>query len=93
LHKRTQLLRTPTHARHQVVTKRIKMQGFIVSDYMAELGAEFASNMAQYVLQGKVVVKEKVTQGIEHAGAAFVDMVRVVVREAEQGVAARRCMA
>jgi NADPH-dependent curcumin reductase CurA len=27
-------MHTPTHAQHQVVTKRIKMQGFIVGDYM-----------------------------------------------------------
>lgn len=41
---------------------------------MAELGAEFASNMAQYVLQGKVAVREKLTEGIENAGKAFADM-------------------
>ncbi len=58
----------------QIVTKRLKMQGFIVGDYIAEIGAEFAQNMAQYVLEGKVVVKEKVFEGIASTGAAFVDM-------------------
>jgi hypothetical protein len=58
----------------QVVTKRIKMQGFIVADYAPELGAEFASNMAEYVQSGKVRAVEHVTVGIENAGAAFVDM-------------------
>lgn len=57
-----------------IVTKRLKMQGFIVSDYAAEIGAEFAKNMAQYVLEGKVVVKEKVFDGIASTGAAFADM-------------------
>eukprot|EP00775_Hariotina_reticulata_P009113 gene9113-9282_t len=57
-----------------VVTKRLKMQGYIVSDYSAELGAEFATNMAEYVQQGKVKVTEHVTEGLENAGAAFVDM-------------------
>jgi NADPH-dependent curcumin reductase CurA len=36
------------------VTKRIKMQGFICSDFTAELGPEFATSMAAYVQQGKV---------------------------------------
>lgn len=58
----------------QIVTKRLKMQGFIVSDYAAELGAEFGQNMAQYVTQGKVAVREKVFEGITKTGAAFVDM-------------------
>lgn len=50
------------------------MQGFIVGDYAAEIGTEFAQNMAQYVLDGKVVVKEKLFDGIASTGAAFVDM-------------------
>jgi NADPH-dependent curcumin reductase CurA len=59
-------------ARVQIVTKRLKMQGFIVSDYMAEIGPEFGANMAQYVQEGKVVVREKVFEGISSTGAAFV---------------------
>jgi len=57
-----------------VVTKRLKMQGFIVSDYFAEMGAEFGQDMAKYVMEGKVVVREKVFNGINNAGSAFVDM-------------------
>lgn len=60
----------------QVITKRLKIQGFIVSDYAAEIGKEFAQNMAQYVINGKVVVREKVFEGISNAGAAFVDMMK-----------------
>lgn len=58
----------------QVVTKRLKMQGFIVSDYFAEMGAEFGQDMAKYLTDGKVVVREKVFNGINNAGSAFVDM-------------------
>jgi NADPH-dependent curcumin reductase CurA len=58
----------------QVVTKRIKMQGFIVADYAPELGAEFAKNMGEYVQQGKVKAVEHVTEGIENAGKAWVEM-------------------
>jgi NADPH-dependent curcumin reductase CurA len=50
------------------------MQGFIVSDYLPDIGPEFATNMAQYVTEGKIVVKEKVFDGIASTGAAFVDM-------------------
>jgi NADPH-dependent curcumin reductase CurA len=50
------------------------MEGFIVSDYMAELGAEFGATMAQHVQQGKVKAFEHTTVGIENAGKAFVDM-------------------
>lgn len=57
-----------------IVTKRIKLQGFIVGDYYKELGAEFASTMSKYVLEGKVRAVEHVTEGIEQAGKAFVDM-------------------
>ena len=58
----------------QLVTKRIKMQGFIVTDFAAEMGEQFMKDMAQYVLDGKVKVHEHVTHGIENAGRAFVDM-------------------
>jgi len=44
---------------NQMIAKRIRMQGFIVGDFAAELGAEFSTAMTQYVLEGKV-------QGVEH---------------------------
>lgn len=50
------------------------MQGFIVGDYPPAIGPEFATNMAQYVTEGKVVVREKVFDGIGSTGAAFADM-------------------
>jgi NADPH-dependent curcumin reductase CurA len=58
----------------QLITKRIKLEGFIVSDYMQEMGAEFATTMAQHVQQGKVKALEHTTEGIENAGHAFVEM-------------------
>jgi NADPH-dependent curcumin reductase CurA len=50
------------------------MEGFIVSDYMQELGAEFGTIMAQHVQQGKVKALEHTTEGIENSGRAFVEM-------------------
>uniref|UniRef100_A0A383WMI6 Alcohol dehydrogenase-like C-terminal domain-containing protein n=1 Tax=Tetradesmus obliquus TaxID=3088 RepID=A0A383WMI6_TETOB len=57
-----------------VVTKRIKMQGMVVGDYYAELGKEFATTMGKYVTEGKVKAVEHVTEGIENAGKAWVEM-------------------
>lgn len=59
----------------QIVGKRIKMQGFIVGDYYDML-PEFMENMSKYVIEGKVKTTEHVTQGIENAGAAFVEMMK-----------------
>jgi NADPH-dependent curcumin reductase CurA len=50
------------------------MQGIIVGDYYAELGKEFATTMAEYVQQGKVKAVEHITDGIENAGRAWVEM-------------------
>jgi hypothetical protein len=36
----------------QVITKRIKMQGFIVGDYAAEMARDFHEEMSQHVLTG-----------------------------------------
>lgn len=58
----------------QIIGKRIKMQGFIVGDFAYEMGTEFAENMAQYVLEGKVKTKEHITEGLENAGLAFAEM-------------------
>eukprot|EP00882_Tetradesmus_deserticola_P000733 GHRQ01000800.1.p1 GENE.GHRQ01000800.1~~GHRQ01000800.1.p1 ORF type:complete len:361 (+),score=177.76 GHRQ01000800.1:181-1263(+) len=57
-----------------LIGKRIKMQGFVVGDYYSELGKEFVTTMGEYVQQGKVKAVEHVTQGIENAGRAWVEM-------------------
>ncbi|KAF8071356.1 hypothetical protein HT031_001440 [Scenedesmus sp. PABB004] len=58
----------------QVITKRITMQGFIVSDWMAEMGPEFSETMGALVRDGRVVAVEHVTRGLPNAGRAFVEM-------------------
>jgi NADPH-dependent curcumin reductase CurA len=40
----------------QVITKRIKMQGFIVGDYAAELARDFHEEMSQHVLTGAAYI-------------------------------------
>jgi NADPH-dependent curcumin reductase CurA len=52
------------------------MQGMIVGDYHSdsELMHAFRQDMAQYVQEGKVKVHEHVTDGIENAGRAFIEV-------------------
>ena len=57
-----------------VVGKRIKMQGFIVGDYMSEAGAadEFYSKVPKWIASGELKIKEDVTQGLKDAPQAIV---------------------
>src|SRR6201992_2249299 len=53
-----------------VLTKRLTIRGFIVSDFAARHG-DFLRDMSQWVREGKVKHKEFVTEGLERAPAAF----------------------
>lgn len=59
----------------QLVVKRAKAQGFLVSDY-AERFAEGFRGMGQWLKQGKLKYREDVTQGLENAPQAFIGMLR-----------------
>ena len=58
--------------------KRVKYQGFVVSD--ANMGPkyikEFLSNVTKWLLDGSFVTREDVTDGIDKAPAAFVGMLK-----------------
>lgn len=56
-----------------IVGKRLKMQGFIVSDYMARSG-EFYQDMGQWIADGKIQWKETIVDGIEKAPEAFIGL-------------------
>lgn len=56
-----------------IVGKRIKMQGFIVSDYMARVG-EFYTDMGQWVADGQIRWEETIVDGIENAPEAFIGL-------------------
>ncbi|KAI4194448.1 MAG: hypothetical protein LQ346_003676 [Caloplaca aetnensis] len=61
-----------------VVWKRLKMQGFIVSD--PEMGAKYAAehqkNVAKWVSEDRFVTKESVTEGIDNAVHGFLGMLK-----------------
>jgi NADPH-dependent curcumin reductase CurA len=74
-----QLLRT-------LLTKRIRVQGFIISDHYATEHALFLQEMSAWLAQGKVTIREDSVDGLARAPEAFIGMLegrnfgKVVVR-------------
>lgn len=56
-----------------VLTKRLQVTGFIVSDH-AEFREEFQQRMGRWYAEGKVRVREDVSLGLESAPSAFLGM-------------------
>ena len=56
-----------------VVGKRIKMQGFIVSDF-ADMREQFYAEMTKWVTEGKLKSEETVENGIDRAPNAFLNL-------------------
>jgi NADPH-dependent curcumin reductase CurA len=56
-----------------VVTKRLRMQGFIVSDHYDRFPA-FLAEVGRLVSSGSIRYRETVVEGIEQAPAAFIGM-------------------
>ena len=58
-----------------VLTKRLTIRGFIVSDF-ASRHADFLRDMSAWVREGKVKHKEFVTEGLDSAPAAFMGLLK-----------------
>src|SRR3954462_7755794 len=58
-----------------VLTKRLTIRGFIVSDFAAR-HADFLRDMSQWVREGKVKHREFVTEGLDSAPAAFMGLLK-----------------
>lgn len=56
-----------------VVGKRIRMQGFIISDHSDRI-SDFNRDMAQWIREGKVKWRETVFEGLERAPEAFMGL-------------------
>jgi NADPH-dependent curcumin reductase CurA len=56
-----------------IVGKRIKMQGFIVSDF-ADMRDQFYTEMGGWVRDGKIKWEETVENGVENAPKAFLNL-------------------
>lgn len=59
-----------------LLVKRIKMQGFIVFDDYGHRYNEFATQMQQWLGEGKIIYKEDVVEGLENAPAGFIGLLK-----------------
>lgn len=56
-----------------LIVKRAKVQGLLVSDFAAHFG-QAAWDLHNWVAEGKLKYRETITQGIENAPQAFIDL-------------------
>lgn len=56
-----------------VLTKRLKLQGFIILDHQRRYGA-FVSDMTQWMKQGQIAYREDVVEGLSNAPRAFMGL-------------------
>lgn len=57
-----------------LLTKRIRMQGFIIFDDYGHRYEEFAADMSQWISEGKIQYKEQIVDGLENAPEAFMGL-------------------
>jgi NADPH-dependent curcumin reductase CurA len=58
-----------------VVTKRLRLQGYIISDHFDRFG-EFAREAADWLREGRLQYRETIVEGIENAPQAFLGLLR-----------------
>jgi len=56
-----------------VLTRRLTIRGFIVSDFSAHAG-EFARDVSTWLKQGKIKYREDVVEGLDKAPEAFIGL-------------------
>ena len=57
-----------------LLSSRIKMQGFIISDHYAARHGAFVEQMSAWVAEGSVKYREDIVDGLENAPAAFIGL-------------------
>jgi NADPH-dependent curcumin reductase CurA len=58
-----------------VLTKRLTIRGFIVTDFAARHG-DFLRDVAQWIREGKVKYREDIAEGLENAPATFMGLLK-----------------
>ncbi|KAI4350188.1 hypothetical protein L6164_010694 [Bauhinia variegata] len=61
------------HNLFNLITRRVKMQGFLQSDHL-DLYPRFLEDVTGYYKQGKIVYVEDMNEGLESAPAAFIGL-------------------
>jgi NADPH-dependent curcumin reductase CurA len=59
-----------------ILTKRLTVRGFLVSDWFADHMAAFQRDMSQWIREGKVKYREDVVEGLEAAPQAFIGLLK-----------------
>jgi NADPH-dependent curcumin reductase len=57
-----------------VLTRRIKMQGYIIFQYYGTRFGEFFQNMSAWLKDGKIKFREDIVDGLENAPQAFIGL-------------------
>lgn len=57
----------------KIITKRLRMEGFIVTDHR-DLADRFLEQMTGWIKQGQIVWEETITEGLENAPQAFINL-------------------
>jgi NADPH-dependent curcumin reductase CurA len=57
-----------------LLSKRIRMQGFIILDHYATRFEAFQHDMSEWIAAGKVKVREHIVDGLENAPEAFIGL-------------------
>ncbi|MEQ8818389.1 MAG: NADP-dependent oxidoreductase [Thalassobaculum sp.] len=60
----------------RILTDRLKIQGFIVSDRAAQHQKAFIEEVGAYIRDGRIKYRETVTEGLENAPRAFIGLLR-----------------
>lgn len=60
----------------QILSKKIKVQGFIIFDDFGHLYPEFGKEMGAWVKNGKIKYREEIIEGLENALEAFIGLLR-----------------
>jgi NADPH-dependent curcumin reductase CurA len=58
-----------------VVTKRLRIQGYIITDHFDRYG-EFVQHASEWVRDGRLRYRETIVEGIENAPKAFLGLLR-----------------
>ena len=80
--------RSPVLMRN-ILTKRIRMQGFIIFDDYGHRYPEFAKDMGQWLASGKIKFREDIVDGLENAAQSFIGLLegknfgKLIVRVAQ----------
>jgi len=60
----------------QILSKKIRMQGFIIFDTFGHLYPEFAREMGGWVASGKIKYREEIIDGLENAPEALIGLLK-----------------